>query len=1068
MIEMFACVRKTGSLLPMPSGRALLRMLPALTVIFQLVCLPPTRASDYTIRSWGVDDGMAQSSVTDIAQTPDGYIWIGTLLSGLSRFDGLRFVNFDPVNTPGLTSSGIRRLLVDSQGILWVNDYANNLLQLRGNRFVSVGAPPVKLGSLLRSQVDSAMFVTLDGEVLNGQLNAGTNWTWTLVKSPPSANLYLVADAEGNLWYRAPGSKLGRVVGSRFETIEHPLGLENRQVLTVAKDANERLCVGTDDGIFLWDGQRFTPLTPAADGASLAIRQIVAAGEDKLWVEANGKFRLLANRTWQNEADTWDGQKTPWSRLRSLRSDNQGGMWISLREAGLVHIGANGSLTRLTSADGLPSQLVQAFFVDHDGNLWTGYHRGGLLQVTRRQFHPVARAEGLEDTVVTSVTEDAQGAIWIGTAGGTVAQWTAGTCTNYALPLRGNFCQDAVVCGGPDGRVWIGTGGNGLLVAERGGFRHVVEPDALNSSIRLLLVHRNGQVWFANFTGLFRLEGEKLVRVLEFKSSAQVAAAIAEGPDGELWVGTIGGVLRRFSSGQWTDFVPADQQPSSRFWSLLPGADGSVWIGTQNQGLLRFKEGKFVRITTADGLADNSISQIVDDGAGHFWLGSHAGVLCLSKAALDRRAEGYPSPLICRIFGRGDGLLTTALSLEFQPNCLLAQNGSVWFGSANGASWLQPANLRPSQLPPPVIIESITVDGRLLPISAASPNATLRSMSEKPSVVIGPGVKNLEVHFAAPNYTAPELIQYKYRLEGLDSEWTSVGNRRLVNYTHLPPGEFVFRVTAGNSDGIWNEAGAAFKLTVAPYLWQRPWFIVGCIFTAACALAYSVRRLTRSRMQRKLDKLERQRELDCERSRIAQDLHDDLGGALTEISLTSDFMQQNTHNPELARECIREIGSRARELISAMDEIVWAVNPRNDSTVSLSAYFCQYAQHQLKPAGIACRLDIESDLPSLPLNTEQRHQLFLAFKEAVTNVLRHSQAREMRLTIATINHDLSIRIVDDGCGFESSRVLTGADGLINMPERMARIGGYCQITSQLEQGTQVELRVPLSQLKMKT
>ena len=1046
----------------MPIGRAILRMLPALAVGLQLAGWSPARASDYNIKSWGVDDGMAQSSVTDIAQTPDGYIWIGTLLSGLSRFDGQRFVNFDTANTPSLPSSGIRRLLVDSEGILWVNDYDNHLFQWQGKEFVSVGAPPVKLGSLLASRPDSKMFVTLDAELLVGKLTAKTNWVWEVIKPALSANPYYLADAEGTLWFRAPGSKLGRVVGHQFEILEHPAGLENRQVLTVAKDSNERLCVGTDEGVFKWNGERFINITPPGE-TNLAIRQIVVASKDKLWVEVNGKFRLLANGEWKNAAEGWDGQKLPWSRLRLLRSDNQGGIWISLREEGLAHIGADGSMTRLTSADGLPSQLVQAVYVDHGGNLWTGYHRSGLLQIGRRLFHPVAHEQGLLDTVVTSVTEDTQGAIWIGSAGGGVAQWVAGNCTNYTLPQQGAYCQDVVVCGGPDGRVWIGTGGNGLLVAEHGVFRHVIEPASLAAGVRLLCVQKNGRVWFANLSGLFQLQDEKPVRVLEFKSTAQAAAAIAEGQNEELWVGTIGGTLRRFADGQWTDFTPADQQPSSRFWSLLPDADGSVWIGTLDQGLLRFKDGKFTRFTTADGLADISISQILDDGEGHLWLGSHKGVLCVSKAALVKRAEGEPRQLTCRMFGRGDGLLTTALSLEFQPNCLRAGDGRFWFGTANGVSWLSPENLRQSQAPPSVIIEAVTVDGRDTPISAVSLNATLASASVKPSITVGPGLKNLEINFTAPNFKAPEMIQFKYRLEGLDAEWTPVGNRRVVAYTHLPPGRFNFHVIAGNSDGVWNETGAAFELVITPHFWQRAWFMVTSLIGASGLLAYTVRRITKRRMQRKLDKLERQRELERERSRIAQDLHDDLGAALTEISLTSDFMQKTAHDPEMVRECVREIGSRARELFSAMDEIVWAVNPRNDSTVSLAAYFCQFAQHQLKPAGIACRLDIDSELPSLPLNAEQRHQVFLVFKEAVNNVVRHSQAREMKLSIATNHHDLSIRIEDYGCGFEPARTLEGADGLINMPERMKRIGGFCRVTSELKQGTVVELRVPLSE-----
>jgi len=1023
----------------------------------------PLKAGEYNIRSWGVDDGMAQSSVTDMVQTQDGYVWIGTLLSGLSRFDGMRFVNFDVGNTPGLTHSGIRRLLVDSSGTLWVNDYANHLIQKTGNGFQSVGAPEVKLGSLLWDRDGKLTFATLDGELLLGQYHGGTNWTWALIKSPYPGTPYFVAEAADVLWFRAPGSKLGRYANNKFELIENPSGLEARQILTLAKDSLGTIMVGTDDGLFCCTGNSFTNATPPGLKERLTVRQIISAKPGEFWVEANGRFRLLAHGQWQAEVAGWDGNQLPWSRLRSLRSDNAGGFWISLREEGLAHVRADGSLHRITGADGLPSQLVQALFPDRDGSLWTGYHRGGLLQVRPRLLHPVARAEGLMDTLVTSVTEDSAGSIWIGTAGGSVARWRDGSCTNLILPLRGAFCQDVVVCADPAGRVWIGTGGNGLLVHEAGVFRHVIEPAALPGGVRLLFVQRNGVVWFANFSGLYRLENEKPVRVMEFKATSQVAAALAEGPNGELWVGTVAGTLRRYQQGKWQDFTPTDNVAASRFWSLLPEKDGTVWVGTMNQGLLRFKDGQFARFSKREGLADDCISQILFDGNEHLWLGTRAGILRVARNNLDHLADGGFDAANWRIFGRGDGLLTTAFTFEFQPNCVRGRDGVLWFGSANGVSWVRPANLRDRQPPPPVVIESLLVDGNVREISSVNPNATTALVPTVPKVVVGPGVKNLQIDFTAPNFISPELIRYKYRLDGLDSDWIPVRDRR-ITYTHLPPGKFTFHVTAGNSDGVWNAEGASFDLEVKPFFYQRSSFIVGCVVMAAGLLTYAVRTVTRRRMKRKVEKLERQRELDQERARIAQDLHDDLGAALTEISLTSDLIQDETLDKGISRGYIREIGGRARELIVAMDEIVWAVNPRNDSTASLSAYCCQYAQHHLKPSGIACRLKIDSALPSISLNTEQRHQVFLAFKEALNNVVRHSKAREMLLIISAPQDEFLIEIQDDGCGFDAGLPAEGADGLHNMPERLARIGGVCIITSRPDQGTRVTLRIPLPQI----
>ncbi len=668
---------------------------------------------------------------------------------------------------------------------------------------------------------------------------------------------------------------------------------------------------------------------------------------------------------------------------------------------------------------------------------------------------------------MTSVAEDAAGAIWLGTAGGSVARWAEGVCDNFSLPLRGKFCQDVVVAAGADGRVWIGTGGNGLLVCDKGEFRHAILPEQMPQdaqqapqSVRQLLIAKNGDVWFANFGGLYRFDGKKLSRELVPKSTEHVVAAMVQGADGGIWFGTFGGVLRRWQGGKLLSYQPLDNFPTSRFWALCPEADGTIWIGTLNAGLLRFKDGKFTRFTTADGLADDCISHILADDQGNLWLGSRIGVMCLAKKSLVPRDE-RKEPIVCRLFGRSDGLPTVAMTLEFQPSCVKAHDGALWFGSPKGASWVNPDDVRRAEPAPPVLVESVSADNSLREFAPA------RLRSVRPEITVEPGVKNLEVSFASPVFTAPDLMRFKYRLDKLDADWIDLGNQRKVTFNHLPAGEYTFRVMAKNSDGLWSQRPADFRLVVQPHFWERKAFLVGALCVLLGMVAIIVRRVTQQRLRRKLEALRQQQQIERERARIAQDLHDDLGAGLTEISLTSDLATNPALPDYESLQYTREVGTRARELVQRMDEIVWAVNPRNDSVVSLSVYACQYAQQLLKPLSIASRLDVQPGLPETPLNAEQRYNFFLAFKEAINNIARHSSATELHLAIHAENGKLVFLIEDNGCGFVPGRELAGADGLRNIRERITRMGGECEITSQPGRGTRVSLRVPLASATVK-
>jgi signal transduction histidine kinase len=320
----------------------------------------------------------------------------------------------------------------------------------------------------------------------------------------------------------------------------------------------------------------------------------------------------------------------------------------------------------------------------------------------------------------------------------------------------------------------------------------------------------------------------------------------------------------------------------------------------------------------------------------------------------------------------------------------------------------------------------------------------------------------LEFRFTGFHFTAPERMRFRHRLVGLDTDWVDAGADRVASYWRVPPGRYRFEVSAHTGDGVWNEAGASVALRVLPQFWQTWWFL-----TLACAgllgsVAGAVRYVEKRKAKAKVQRLELEGAMERERTRIAQDLHDDLGAGLTEIGLTSELVQDASVPAEEARGYLKEISTRARELAAAMDEIVWAVNPRNDLVLSVAAYFSQFAGRLLKPAGIGCRLDIERDLPTLPLKAEQRHGLFLAFKETLINVVKHARATEVHLSIHVEEGVLVVGVEDNGGGFVADAPPPGADGLTNIRERLRRLGGSCEIVSAPNQGTKVTLRLPLA------
>jgi signal transduction histidine kinase len=521
-----------------------------------------------------------------------------------------------------------------------------------------------------------------------------------------------------------------------------------------------------------------------------------------------------------------------------------------------------------------------------------------------------------------------------------------------------------------------------------------------------------------------------------------------EAPSGTVWVGTGPGELWRFENGRFTGFLPPATWPFSRCATLCADQPGVIWMGTLGGGLVRFENGQFTRVTSGQGLPHDHITQLLDDGMGNLWAGTMGGIFRSAKAELTDVAAGRANRVHCTAYGLHEGLPALECSARFHPACWRSRDGRLWFATVKGLASVDPREVESHRRAPPAWIEELRVDGGM------------RDFDRRNAVTIEPGRHYMQFRFTGLDFSAPDKVRFRWKLEGVEQEWQDGDRQRVVGYGPLSPGEYSFRVLAGNNDGVWNEQGDALAFTILPHFWETWWFKTATATSIVGGFALLTVVSLQRRYRRRLDLLERQRGIERERSRIAQDLHDDLGTTLTQIGLLSALLERGGNTPSEAQELTRQIRTRAREMVSALNEIVWAVNPKNDSLNETLGYFGNFAEQFLRSTPVRCRLDFPESMPDQALPSEVRHPLFLAFKEALNNAAKHANASELCITARQADRRVVIQVKDNGRGFDLSRRATSGNGLSNMRGRLEKLGGRCEVSSQPGRGTTIEFHLP--------
>jgi signal transduction histidine kinase/ligand-binding sensor domain-containing protein len=1009
----------------------------------------------YLTDVWTADEGLPDSSVTSIAQTPDGYLWIGTY-NGLARFDGMHFATFDPANTPALAHARVRTLAVDDQGALWINTFDGSMTSWRQGTFARewTGDDGLDPDATLVSSGSNQVTFLLHRGVLRRRARsapAATGWK-DLFPTNRMVGALCVGDGAGTVWYRASDKHLWRVAGSEFEPLPPNSGLAGGRVDCMVKDAKGRLWVSTDKEIATWDGVCFQTVTPTNAEWPADLAFLSVAEDGRIWAGVDGRVREAMDRRWILEAEySKNGLTGNLSRMRGLE-DHHGGVWLYDYGLGLSHISSGGQMHQFGPPDGFPGERVNCFFEDREGNGWVGLDPGGLVRIRERRFQTMDTSAPNSAKAAKSVCQEANGTVWIGTLGDGLVRWQEGSLTNLTVPGGKDKGFAFCVCPDAAGRLWISAGDEDLFVREHDGFKRV---SPVVHGVKAILADWAGRVWIGTKSGLYFADNPSSNEfTLQDGIGRRVVRALSGDRLGRLWAGTDDGIIFEITGHDAVALHPTDIKASHAIWSLLAEDDGTVWAGTFRGGLLRLQNGKFTRFSLKEGLPDSIICQILPDGAGNLWLGSHQGIFRVAKSALFDFERGKIKSVPCTVFGRSDGLPSLECSGGFQPSAWRGQDGRLWFTTVKGAVSVKPEEIRPNLLPPPVVIEEVLIEGKSLDASAQAQEKPLPARTiydyEKKTLQIPPGNHQIEFRYTGLSLVSSDRVRFRYRLKGADTDWVEAGARRSVQYNLLPAGNYEFAVKACNSDGIWNETGCTLSLKVLPYFYETFWFRSLAGLTAVGLIAGAVRFAATRRLRRKLEQLARQQAVERERARIAKDIHDDLGASLTLIAVMGDLAKQ-----EMAVERIEKMASTAREAVKSLDEIVWAVNPRNDTLAHLIDYMGQFAANYLRAAGVRCLLDVPEQAPRRDVPATVRHNVFLVVKEGLQNVVKHAGATEVWLRINATQSGLRIVLEDNGGGFDRVPEDALADGFRNMHQRMKEVGGQCQIQSRAGLGTQI-------------
>lgn len=1010
---------------------------------------PSTTLANYSRQSWAMENGLPQNTIQALAQTQDGFLWLGTE-AGLVRFDGVEFQTYDHNSSPALPGNDIRALLATKDGALWIGTNAGLARWKDGAIHVyttSDGLPGGAVSSVVETSGGTVWALTDQGLVrLQGDR------VWPAPKGTPKGTITsLVAGDHDDLWVgttdEAGFFTKDQWVGQRINCAGGPC--------LVGRGLGGSVNWANGDAVFdpILSGGAFVAQKRDLPQGSLQFMEPV--GHQGVAVGTKSEISLIefGGRTQKLTI----GKDLPGTRIQTVLADRQGSLWIGTN-AGLVRW-TNGKIERFPVTDPLATASILAIMEDREGNLWIGTETSGLDILRDQRFRTLDTRDGLPTDRITTVVEDEAGLLWAGTqSDGVVAlrrdeSTPSGWRVTRTLSVENGMASNVVLslAAARNGDLWVGTP-DGLNRVHGGRVDTFTSADGLpDDFIRSLMADKDDSLWIGTRRGLTHWvnasgsPGSSPQPAPQMQTythanglGSDLVGATARDTSGDLWIATLAG-LSRLHNSAISNFTTANGLSSNVITALLPRSDGTLMIGTQDHGWNEW-DGRELKAAAGSGLDQTTIRAILDDGRGHLWFATGNGIARCDCNAMGASGSGEMCSHWME-FGTADGLRSRETAANSHPSAWRARDGHLWFATPKGIVELDPAHFPVNNLPPEVSLIRFVIDDIAQPL-----------LGEGSSLRVAAGHVHFEFDYAGLSFVAPQKVRYRYMLEGFDHNWTEAGPRRAAYYTNIPPGRYTFRVQAANNDGVWNTTGAALSFELRPHFYRTLWFyLLLAALTAAIIVAFLRGRLRRER-----------REFQAvlgERSRIAREIHDTLAQGYAGVSVQLEVLA------ELLRQ--QRIDAAAGQLDKARDTVrhgladarqsIWALRTEDPGETTLPVKLRRMAE-AAEGHGLSAEFNLFGAYRALPPDTEK--EIGRVAQEAIHNVKKHAGATRISVQLEYGTESIALEVRDNGRGGASERPVRGHFGLTGMKERAAAIGGTLEIMSAPGEGTAVRLSAP--------
>jgi signal transduction histidine kinase/ligand-binding sensor domain-containing protein len=965
---------------------------------------PSLDVRQYAHNAWSFRDASLNGAVYAFAQTPDGYLWMGTA-SGVIRYDGVRLTPLRLPHGQRLPSTAVWNLLAAHDGTLWIGTL-DGLASWKDGRLTTYPA--------------------LAGYFIDAILEDRQGTVWAGAFDPVTAKLCAIRNGNTNCY----GSDGGIAVTALYE------------------DADGSLWVGATTGVWQWKpGPRSRWIQQ-----QIQDRQSFAQGDDRsaVIVAMNKVCQIVGNKIMDYPLH---GVPSPLTAANVFR-DRDGGLWIGTRTQGLVH-SYRGKTSIITHNDGLSSDQVFAVFEDREGTIWVSTDNG-LDRFRESPVSSLSEWQGLSSAPPTSILAARDGSIWIGTMDG-LKRWKDGRMAIYRTRTDPTLPGDAIGSLAEDesGRIWI-SGIRGLAVFGEGKFKAV--PAVPPGDKHAIAADNHGGLWLSLWLtskgdGLAHLVGGRIIEGVSWETvGGGPGSGLVPDPDGGVWTGLITGGIAHYRAGH-VERLPSSKQAvdAPRVVNLFRGRDGVIWAATED-GLARIVNRRVAMLTTENGLPCNSVHWIVEDDLSFYWLYTRCGLLRIARTELEGWASDPKRTVQPTSFGSTDGVQVIAIPSASRPAVTKSSDGKIWFLNGHLVSVIDPSHIRINTLPPPVHIEQIAADGRTHDV--------------KPGLRLPSQVRDVSIEYTALSLIAPEKVRFRYKLEGQDPDWKEVVNGRRVQYSNLPPRNYRFRVIASNNSGVWNEAGASLDFSVDPAYYQTSWFRALCVATFLALLWVTYRwRVGQLARDFNLRVEERVNERTRIARELHDTLLQSVQASLVQMQVARMLVfrqpEQAGRTLDRAMETVEGAIAEGRDAIGELRSQS-AVHANLAKLLTLTGQELASTQHTEGKQPALFRTAVEGEQRKMkPLIQDEAYRIA---RELLRNAFQHANASEIEAEIRYEDRAFRLRVRDDGNGIDP-KVLraggrTGHWGLTGMRERAKRIGGQLEIWSETGAGTEVELSIP--------